>query len=414
MQPLTIRYGKLPAEFIPHFETPPHAVKAAAGAVGFYAADVQVANGCIDSILPTAPPAQNELNAQGCYVLPGFVDIHVHGAMGRDVMDADPQGLLEMARFFARHGVTAFMPTTMTAAPAETLAAVVGVSQAIARQQAQKTAAERGARILGIHLEGPYISPQFPGAQLADQIRPPDLREFETLCAAGPVRMITLAPEQPGAAALIEAAHRQGVTAVYGHTAATYEECQAAIDLGVQQATHTYNAMTGLHHRRPGALGATLSDERVYAQLIADTIHVHPAAMNILARCKGAARTVLITDAMRAAGLPDGPYSLGGQDVFVQEGECRLADGTLAGSVLTMARALANFLAASNQPLVEIWPAASRTPAMSVRMAHEIGSIMPGYRADFVLLAEETLDVVATIVGGELAYLHDTARWQSA
>ncbi|MEZ4663574.1 MAG: N-acetylglucosamine-6-phosphate deacetylase [Caldilineaceae bacterium] len=378
-------------------------------------ADVQVANGRITSVSATSSvPTPNELNATGCLVLPGFVDIHVHGAVGHDVMDADPPGLLEMARFFARHGVTAFMPTTMTASPEETLAAVVGVSRAVALQQKLDTAAARGARILGIHLEGPYISPQFPGAQLADQIRPPDLHEFATLAAAGPVRMITLAPEQPGAVALIEAAHQRGITTVYGHTAATYEECQAAIDWGVHQATHTYNAMTGLHHRRPGALGATLSDGRVYAQLIADTIHVHPAAMNILARCKGAARTVLITDAMQAAGLPDGQYALGGQDVFVQEGECRLTNGALAGSVLTMDRALGHFLAAAGQPLAELWAAASRTPAMSVGLNDEIGALLPGYRADFVLLDEETLEVVATIVGGEIAYHRDSARWDTA
>ena len=412
MQPLTIRHGKLPAEFI---SMPPVSSRSAdptGATAGFYVADVHIAKGRIDSVSTTAQPAPDALNADGCYVLPGFVDIHVHGAMGRDVMDADPHGLLEMARFFAGHGVTSFMPTTMTASPAETLAAVEGVARAIALQQTLTTAAARGARMLGIHLEGPFISPQFPGAQPANQIRPPDVHEFEALANAGPVRMITLAPEQPTAAALIEAARRRGIITVYGHTAATYEQCQAAIALGVQQATHTYNAMSGLHHRHPGTLGATLSDARVYAQLIADTIHVHPAAMNILARCKGADRTVLITDAMRAAGLPDGQYSLGGQDVFVHEGECRLADGTLAGSVLTMDKALPNFLAAANQSLAELWPTSSRTPAMSIKVDHEIGAILPGYRADLVLLEENTLEVAATIVQGEIAYLRHVARRQ--
>lgn len=413
MKPSTILHGKLPSEFLPRNKMPPHSAEQASGAVGFCEAHVQLFAGRINAVASTLPPLnQKVLNGEGCYLLPGFVDIHVHGAMGRDVMDSEPHGLLEMARFFAHHGVTSFMATTMTASHPETLAAVRGVAHAMTLQQEQPTAAERGARILGVHLEGPYISPQFPGAQLADHIRSPDQNEFALLADAGPVRMITLAPEQPGAQAVIQAAHRRNVTTIYGHTAATYEQCQAAIELGVQQATHTYNAMSALHHRRPGALGATLSDDRVYAQLIADTIHVHPAAMNILARCKGAAHTVLITDAMRAAGLPDGQYSLGGQDVFVQNGECRLVDGTLAGSVLTMDRALQNFLVAARQPLAEVWPTASRTPASSVGLANEIGAIEAGYRADLVLLDEETLEVVATIVDGEVSYLREEERWR--
>ncbi len=221
--------------------------------------------------------------------------------------------------------------------------------------------------------------------------------------------MITLAPEEPGADALITTALQHNVVAVLGHTNATYAECETAFAVGVTQATHTYNAMRALHHRYPGTLGAVLSNDAIYAQLIADTIHVHPAAIKILARCKGVQRTILITDAMRATGLADGKYDLGGQTVTVQGAICTLADGTLAGSVLTMERALANFMAATGLSLAEAWPTTSRTPAASLGLDGVTGSIAPSYWADLVLL-DEALQVVATIVAGHIVYLRDPER----
>ncbi len=221
--------------------------------------------------------------------------------------------------------------------------------------------------------------------------------------------MITLAPEQPGAHDLIRDAVRRGVTVVAGHTDATYDEFEAAVDAGVTQATHTFNAMSGLHHRRPGALGATLSDDRVYAQLIADNIHVHPAAMRILARCKPIERTVLITDAMRAAGMAPGEYDLGGQTVTVADGACRLADDTLAGSVLTLETGLANFMAAAGLTPAEAWPASSASPAASIGLDREYGSIAAGYHGDMTLLDADGA-VVATVVAGQVVYLRDVQR----
>jgi N-acetylglucosamine-6-phosphate deacetylase len=353
------------------------------------------------------------LDASGCTLLPGFIDVHVHGAAGADTMDGDPAALARMARFFAHHGVTAFLPTTMTASAASTLTAVQGVAAAGERPH------PNGAAILGVHLEGPFISPRFPGAQAIGDIRPPDLVEFRTLCAAGPVRMITLAPEMPGALDVIEEARSRAIVVVTGHTAATYAECEAGIAAGVSQATHTYNAMSGLHHREPGTLGSILSNDHVYAQLIADNIHVHPAAMKILARCKGMMRTILITDAIRAAGLAPGRYDLGGQEVTVTivatgvggelQGQCRLADGTLAGSVLTMERALANFGAATGLGLAEIWPAASLSAATSLGLDQVRGKLASGYLADLVLL-DETGEVAATVVQGRVVYLRDAGR----
>jgi N-acetylglucosamine-6-phosphate deacetylase len=395
---LWVREGRLPVPFGPTISAP-HTQEAGAG---FVVADLLAKGGRVMAITPQADKAGLTLDAQGCYVLPGFVDVHIHGAAGADVMDADPAGLATLARFLATCGVTAFLATTMTAPHDVTVAAVKAVAAYCSQPQ-------EGAHLVGVHLEGPYISPRYPGAQPAAAIRPPNLAELAELVAAGPVRMITLAPEVHGGEALIRAARRHNLTVVLGHTDATYEECLAAVELGVSQATHTYNAMSGLHHRQPGALGATLSHDNLYAQLIADNIHVHPAGIKILARCKGSDRTVLITDAMRAAGMGPGHYDLAGQLVTVADGACRLADGTLAGSILTMDGALRNFITASGWPLAQAWPASSRTPACSIGLGHEIGSLAPGHRADLVVL-DQHLTVVATVVGGVVVHLREPER----
>lgn len=393
---LQLRHGLLPAEFAAN--NPP-----AANVAGFVTGDLLTVGEQIQRVGDiAADQTAVTLDAMGCFVLPGFIDVHVHGGAGYDAMDATPEALTAMSHFFAQHGVTAFLATTMTAPHDAILAAVAAVG-------AWGEKITTGARIIGVHVEGPYISLKFPGAQPAAYIRPPSLTEFAELMAAGPVRMVTLAPEVEGAEELIAAARQQDVTVVWGHTDATYEACVLAADLGVTQATHTYNAMSGLHHRKPGVLGATLTLDQIYAQLIADNIHVHPAAMNVLVRCKGVDRTVLITDAMRAAGLPDGEYELGGQPVTVSEGSCRLADGTLAGSILTMERALVNFMAATGLPLAAAWPTTSRTPAQSLGLGQRYGALTPGYQADLVVL-DGDLQVVATVVGGQVVYLREPAR----
>ncbi len=399
-QPLIIHNATVPASALaPTFNPAPERP-------AFATVDITIDKGRIEKILPTEQVSvrssgqEQLLDATGCTLLPGFVDLHVHGGAGHDTMDATPEALVEMARFFASHGVTSFLPTTITAPHAEILRAVTNVATTLAAFTDQPWP---GARILGLHIEGPYISPRYPGAQPVAFIRPPSLDEFAELLAAGPIRMITLAPEEAGAEALIALARRHNVTVVWGHTDATYEICLWAADQGVTQATHTYNAMSGLHHRRPGVLGATLTIDTVYAQLIADNIHVHPAAMQVLARCKGIDRTILITDAMRAAGLPDGQYDLGGQTVTVAEGACRLADGTLAGSILTMECALANFVAATGLSLAEAWPVTSQTALRSLNLAEGVKSIAVGEIADLVLL-DEHLTVINTIRNGVIIY----------
>lgn len=386
-----------------------HARYPLAGEIGrFVAGSLALAEGQIVGKTIDNPPTDTaHFDANGCVVLPGFIDLHIHGSAGHDTMDATPESLPAISRFLARHGVTGFTPTTMTAPHPPTLAAVQNVAAALAAALAARPAAPMpGASILGVHLEGPYISPHFPGAQAKENIRPANLAEFGELLAAGPIKLITLAPEEPGADGLIEAALAAGIRVIIGHSAASYAQAIASFDRGVSQATHTFNAMTGLHHRQPGVVGAVLTDDRIFAQLIADTVHVHPAAMAVLAQCKGPDRLLLITDAIRATGLPDGESELGGQPVFVRDGQCRLADGTLAGSILTMDAALRHFLAATGWPLEKAWPVTSRTPAAALGIDDEYGIIAPGYRANLVIL-DDNLEVVATIVGGQIVYLRE-------
>lgn len=368
--------------------------------LGFTKQNIHIVDSTINSVdTKPASTASPSWDGNGYIALPGFVDLHVHGAMGTDTMDASPHGLVKMGRFLASHGVTAFCPTTMTAPHEDIVKAV----KAVASVSHSKPQIAEGPRILGVHIEGPYISPQFPGAQPGKFIRPPNLAEFHELLTSGPLSLLTLAPEAQAARELIEAAQQAGVVSVMGHTNASYETCMSAVTWGVSQATHTYNAMSGLHHRQPGTLGAVLSCDQIDAQLIADMIHVHPAAMKILARCKGVERTILITDAMQATGLGDGEYTLGGQQVTVHAGECRLADGTLAGSILTMDNALKNFMTATELSLSEAWPTSSQNAARSLGLDGRMGAIQPGYLADLVLL-DDALDVVATVVGGQFIY----------
>ena len=341
-------------------------------------------------------------DATGLRVLPGFIDVHVHGGGGFDVMDGDPDVLRGMAAFQVRHGVTGFMPTTTTAPKAAIRQAVAAVARAQRSQPA-------GARILGAHVEGPFLSPRFPGAQNPDFICPPDLAFAQALAQSGAVRLMTVAPEIPEGKALIQALRQWGIVPVMGHTACTYEQAAQGVRWGVRQATHTFNAMRGLHHREPGALGWILQDPTVAAQLIADNVHVHPGAMKILALCKREPGIVLITDAIAAAGQPEGAYDLGGLAVTVRNGACRLADGTLAGSVLTMDKGLAHFMAAAGWPLERAWRASSFNAAASYGGAQAVGSLRPGRWADIALLTDD-LEVAGTLVAGRLAYLHPDHR----
>jgi N-acetylglucosamine-6-phosphate deacetylase len=334
-------------------------------------------------------------DAAGLWVVPGVIDVHVHGGNRHDVMDATPEAIHGMARFFAHHGVTSYFPTTMTDSAENIWRALENI--------ANTPHPSDGAQHLGAHIEGPYLNVEHKGAQPPDHFRLPDPDEYEDWFDTGVAKLITIAPELDGAAQMIEAGLRHGVEFAAGHTGASYEQIVAAADAGLRQATHTYNGMLGLHHRRPGTLGAVLTDDRLYAQIIPDGVHVHPAMVKLLVRAKGPKHTLLITDAMRATGLSDGDYTLGAHAVTVKEGIARIEDGSLAGSTLTMDAAVRNVIAFTGLSLAEVIPMATSVPAEVMHIAGCRGTLAVGADADIVLL-DSSLQVHTTIVAGRVVY----------
>lgn len=338
------------------------------------------------------------LDAQGLWVAPGLIDIHVHGALGCDVMDATAPALATVARFLAQHGVTSWLPTTMSASREAIDAAIANV---VACPQPQD-----GAQHLGVHVEGPYLHRRYRGAQAAEVLRPPDPEEYDAWLQSGVVRLITLAPELPGADRLMAAGRRVGVEFAIGHSGADYDTVLQAADRGLRQATHTFNGMAGLHHRQPGTLGAVLDDGRIFAQLIGDGLHVHPAVVRLLLRAKGRERVILISDAMRATGLGDGDFELGGQAVTVREGEARAADGALAGSTVTLDEVLRRVMRYADLTLPQALPMASTVPAAAMGLTGRKGTLQVGADADIILLDDDAR-VQLTLVGGRV--VHDRA-----
>jgi len=348
-----------------------------------------------------APSANTIIDAGGDYVLAGFIDVHVHGSVGADVMDASVEGLLKMSHFFAANGVTSFLPTTLTASSEETTAALQTIREAMSHP-------EQAAKIIGAHLEGPYLHIAQSGAQNKQYIRPIDRDEMRSWLDLEVIKLVSVAPELDDSDWLIAECLRRGVTVSAAHTTATYDEAQVAIAAGLSHATHTYNAMPKLHHRDPGALAALMLAPTVNCELIADTIHVHPAMMHLLHQAIGTERLLLITDAMQAAGVSDGVYELGRYQVTVKNGEARLADGTLAGSTLTMNRALANFLDATQQVICDCWQVSSQNAARAIAMDDRIGCLSVGYDADIVILdADDIATVQVTLSGGQVIYERD-------
>ena len=282
---------------------------------------------------------EDAIDLGGDFLLPGFVDVHIHAFKGKDAMQGEA-AVRSMSRELFREGVAAFLPTTMSASVQETAAAVDGIRRVMEQPE------HNGARVLGAHMEAPFLAESKCGAQVKAHFMDPAMDAFLQMCGGRPeaVRLITLAPERAGSEAFIRAVTKLGVYVSIGHTAATAEQVYRAADWGANHVTHTFNAQTPLHHREPGVPGAALVDDRLFTEMICDGIHLHPDVVRLIVRAKGVGRAVAITDAMEAAGMPDGQYSLGGQAVYVQGGEARLANGTLAGSVLTMCKAFENLL----------------------------------------------------------------------
>ncbi|MGN7763401.1 N-acetylglucosamine-6-phosphate deacetylase [Paenibacillus sp. 22594] len=329
-------------------------------------------------------PAGNAETRAGL-LIPGFVDVHVHGGAGFDFMYADAESLEIITRFHASQGTTTMLATTMTADKKD-------IDRALSEVYAFRSSPMPFAQLAGVHLEGPFISPKWSGAQNPDHIVPANIEWMEQWEALYPglIRQVTLAPEGEGALAAITWLRKHGITAALGHTNASYEEVIAAADAGLNQAVHMFNAMTPLHHRKPGAAGAIMFDARIRAEIIADGIHVHPAAIAVLSRLKNAGNLILITDSMSATGLSDGEYTIGDLPVLVRDGVARLKENpeALAGSTLTMIRGFRYLVEEIGLTLEEASRAASLTPAEAIGMQRTIGTLEAGKRGDILLLDE--------------------------
>lgn len=336
---------------------------------------------------------------ENAVVLPGFIDEHIHGAGGSDAMDGNTKDLAVIAETVAKEGTTSFLATTMTQSKENILKAMRAV------KEYREAAGEQGARIAGVHLEGPFIAAAHKGAQPLEYVAAPDAKTFDEYNAAcgNAIKIITLAPETDGALDFIRHIVAQGTVVSIGHTGAKYAEVKAAMEAGATNVTHTYNAQSPLHHREIGVVGSALLLEDLYCELICDTIHVSVPAMQLLVKNKRADKLALITDAMRAKGLADGVSELGGQTVYVKGGEARLADGTLAGSVLRMNRALQNMVEKVGVPLTQAVDYCTINPARTLKMENEAGSIAEGKRADFAVLNDK-FDVLYTVRDGKIIY----------
>ncbi|MCE2595029.1 N-acetylglucosamine-6-phosphate deacetylase [Motilimonas cestriensis] len=330
-------------------------------------------------------------------LMPGMIDSHVHGAKGCDVMDASHDSLNTMSHYFASLGVTAFVATTVTAPEAKIVAALQQVAQS-------KQRGVIGAEILGAYLEGPYFTEKNKGAHPTEWFRELSTSELDSLISYSDNQLVTvaLAPEKRGALDVIRHLKQQGIKVMLGHTDASYDQVQAALDAGASGIVHCYNGMRGLHHRDPGVVGAGLTHANSYVEMIADGHHVHPAAIDVAHRCCGS-RMTLITDAMCATGMPDGQYTLGEFQVQMQQGVVTTDTGSLAGSTLTLLQAVQNIQRWLDMPLEQAWLMASLTPAKSLGLQHQLGTLEVGKRASMVAIHSD-LSIAKTWVNGRLVF----------
>lgn len=332
-------------------------------------------------------------------VVPGFIDQHIHGAGGSDGMDGTVKDISIIANTVAAEGTTSFLVTTMTQSPENITKAMQAV------KEYKEQGISKGAKVIGVHLEGPFIAAKFKGAQPLEYVASPDVAVFDEYnkASGNAIRIVTLAPEVAGSEDLIRHLTENGIVSSVGHTGAKYEDIDNAISAGASNVTHTYNAQSPLHHREIGVVGTAMLRDELNCELIADTIHVSVPAMRLLVKNKPLDKLSLITDAMRAKGLPDGISELGGQTVYVKNGEARLEDGTLAGSVLRMNRAVQNMVEKVGVPFTQAVDYATINPARMLKIDHETGSIKVGKNADFTVL-NKNFDVLMTIREGKIVY----------
>lgn len=334
---------------------------------------VRLQNGIVNEVgeKTAADNGECRIDLEGDYLLPGFVDVHIHAFRGSDTMRGETD-VRRMSRELAKSGTGAFCPTTMSASEADTRNALTGIRAVMDRPE------RNGARVLGAHMEAPFLSEGRAGAQLKQYFTDPDWLALKRMAEdTATVRLMTMAPERNGSEAFIRQATAAGIRISVGHTDATAAQVHAAGDWGADHVTHTFNAQTPIHHREPGVPGAALTDGRFYCEMICDGKHLHDDIVRMMILCKGPERAVAITDAMEAAGMPDGEYSLGGQAVFVREGAARLEDGTLAGSVLTMPQALHNLIHRYGADPLAACAMCISTPAQSIG-ENVAGHMVPG------------------------------------
>ncbi|WP_077620328.1 N-acetylglucosamine-6-phosphate deacetylase [Bacillus sinesaloumensis] len=332
-------------------------------------------------------------------LIPGMIDLHIHGASGADVMDATPEALDTMATALPKEGTTSFLATTMTKSKEDIEIAIRTIASYIPKQDIGT------AEILGAHLEGPFLSPKRAGAQHPGNIINPDVELFKKWqsLSGNHIRLVTLAPEEPGGLELTTHLKNTGVVASIGHSDAVYDEVEAAIEAGVTHATHLFNGMRGIHHREPGVAGAVLLHDEVKCEMIVDGIHIAPKMVRFAYKNKGSEGSILVTDAMRAKCLGAGMYDLGGQEVIVNEERAVLKDGTLAGSILKLNDAVRNMMKYTGCSLRDITQMTAVNPAKQINVFDRKGSIKAGKDADVVIVNDQ-LEVIMTFCRGKLAY----------
>jgi N-acetylglucosamine-6-phosphate deacetylase len=366
-------------------------------------AGILIRDGVIEAIGPRSaisrPEGTAEIQAPDQIAVPGFLDVHIHGAGGHDVMEGTEEALRTVARTLAAHGTTSFVATTVTASPEAICAGAQGISRHIA-QQHQSEDLHAHAEILGVHFEGPFISPARRGVHPAEWLKLPSAELLQKFIdsANGYAQILTIAPELLGAMPCIDAARKAGLVVGIGHTDATYEQARAAIARGAHHAVHVYNAMRPFSHRDSGVIGAVLTSPEVTAELIADGVHVDETAMRLLLQAKGPSGVILISDGISATGMPDGKYMLGTFEVTVAGGTCRNAEGKLAGSTLTLDRSLRNVVNLGI-PLADALRMLTLNPATLLGIEFKKGSLRTGADADIVLL-DEALNVTQTWARG--------------
>ncbi|AUM96617.1 TPA: N-acetylglucosamine-6-phosphate deacetylase [Clostridium botulinum] len=334
------------------------------------------------------------IDAKGLYISPGFIDVHIHGSGGKDAMDGEIESIKVISNTIAKRGVTSFLPTTMTMAKEHIYKALDVIEQAMNMDLG-------GAKVLGAHLEGPFINPKYKGAQKVDFIKNPSfdfIKGYENV-----IKIITLAPEKDENFKFLKyIKENTDIVLSIGHSDATYEQAMAAIDNGISRATHTFNAMTPLNHRKPGIIGAIMNTD-ISCELIADNIHVHKGAVNVLTKIKGKDKIILITDSMRAGCMNNGIWELGGQKVIVKNGSARLEDNTLAGSILTLDNAIKNMKNNIDASLCEIISMVTINPAKDINIYDKKGSIEKGKDADIAIF-DKDINISMTIVEGNIVY----------